>query len=209
MSIQGSAEWFAERCGKATASRIADIIATTKTGFSASRANYAAQLIAERLTGVPAESFKNAAMEWGSATEGEAKDAYSFYTGHTVEEVGFIAHPRIVNAGASPDGHIGEDGSLEAKCPNTSTHIDTLLGATVPGKYICQIQWQMACSGRAWTDFISYDPRMPESMRLFVKRVQRDNAMIADLEGKVSEFLAEVDATVTSLTTKFNLKDAA
>jgi putative phage-type endonuclease len=209
MIIQGSAEWLQERCGKATASRIADIIATTKSGPSASRANYAAQLVAERLTGVPAETFKSAAMEWGTATEAEAKAAYAFYTGREVEEVSFILHPSIPMAGASPDGHIGEDGALEAKCPNSSTHIDTLLGASVPGKYITQIQWQMACSGRAWTDFISFDPRLPESMRLFVKRVPRDPTMIADLEAKVRTFLAEVDATVAALRAKYETREAA
>jgi len=209
MSIQGSAEWFAERCGKVTASRISDLIATTKSGWGVSRANYAAQLVAERLTGVPAESFQSPAMTWGTATEGEAKTAYSFYTGHDVEDVGFVAHPTIKDAGASPDGHVGMDGNLEVKCPNTSTHIDTLLGGSVPSKYVCQIQWQMACNGRAWTDFISYDPRMPESMRLFVKRVMRDEMMIADLEAKVTAFLAEIEATVTALQSKYNLRDAA
>lgn len=203
MIIQGSQEWLLERCGKATASRIADIIATTKSGPSASRTNYAAQLVAERLTGVPAESFKSPAMEWGTATEAEAKAAYAFYTGREVEEVSFIPHPTIPFAGASPDGHIGEDGALEAKCPNSSTHIDTLLGANVPKKYITQIQWQMACNGRQWTDFISFDPRLPESMRLFVKRVHRDPALIADLEAQVTAFLAEVDETVRMLREKY------
>lgn len=209
MTIQGSVEWFQERCGKATASRIADIVATTKSGWGASRANYAAQLVAERLTGVPAESFKSTAMEWGTATEGEAKAAYSFYTGRDVEDVGFIPHPIIRDSGASPDGHVGTDGAVEVKCPNTSTHIETLLGAFIPSKYVFQIQWQMACSGREWTDFVSYDPRMPEAMRLFIRRIERDEGVITALENKVAAFLAEVDETVQRLITNYETKQAA
>jgi putative phage-type endonuclease len=202
MTIQGSVEWLQERCGKATASRIADIIATTKSGASASRANYLAQLVAERLTGTPAETFKNAAMEWGTATESDAKAAYAFYMGRDVADVGFVPHPTIPDSGASPDGVIG-NGLIEVKCPNTSTHIDTLLAGKVPAKYITQMQWQMACTASDWCDFASFDPRLPESMRLFVKRVDRDDAMIADLEAKVSAFLKEVDATVQSLLAKY------
>jgi len=149
-------------------------------------------------------------MVWGTAAEGDAKAAYSFYTGHDVTDVGFITHPRIPSSGASPDGHVDDDGSLEVKCPNTNTHIDTLLGGEIPGKYVLQIQWQLACSGRKWADFISFDPRMPESMRLFVRRMERNDAMIADLEAKVSAFLAEVEATVTDLRTKYEpAKEAA
>jgi putative phage-type endonuclease len=196
---QRSAEWFAARLGKATASRVADIIARTKTGWGASRANYAAQLVAERLTGQPAETFTNAAMQHGTLTEPEARRAYSFRQDVDVMEVGFVDHPTIDMSGASPDGLIGEDGLLELKCPNTGTHIATLLGQSVPSKYITQIQWQLACTGRAWCDFASYDPRLPESMRLFVQRIERDDAAIAELEAQVTEFLAEVDETVSRL----------
>lgn len=196
---QRSAEWFAARLGKATASRICDIVARTKTGWGASRANYAAQLVAERLTGEPTEGFSNAAMQWGTDTEPEARQAYSFRQDVDVLEVGFIDHPSVAMSGASPDGLIGEDGLLELKCPQTATHIATLLGQSVPAKYIHQIQWQIACTGRQWCDFASYDPRLPEAMRLFVVRVDRDDALIAQLEADVTEFLAEVDKTVASL----------
>lgn len=199
MMEQGSAEWFAARCGKATASKIADIIAKTKSGPGASRANYAAQLIAERLTGCPAESFSNAAMQWGNDKEAEARDAYRAYMLCEVGEVGFVEHPNIAMSGASPDGTIDGDGLVEIKCPNTATHIDTLLGRTVQSKYRTQIQWQLACTGRRWCDFVSFDPRLPESMRLFVGRIDRDDQEIASLEGEVVAFLAEVDAKVAAL----------
>ena len=170
--IQGSDEWKQLRLGKVTASRVADVIVKTKSGYSASRANYMAQLIAERLTGVPAESYTNAAMQHGVETEPEARAAYEFYKGATVEQVAFVPHPKIEQAGCSPDGLLGSDGLIEIKCPNTATHLETLLGKSVPGKYEAQIQFQLACTGRAYCDFVSYDPRMPEHMRLFVKRME-------------------------------------
>jgi len=199
MSEQGTDAWLADRMGKVTASRIADMMAKTKTGWGASRANYAAQLVAERLTGVPAETFSNLAMKWGTETEPEARAAYEFYSGLSVTEVGFVPHPGISQSGASPDGLVGDQGLVEIKCPNTATHIETLLGGTVPGKYNYQMQWQMACTGRAWVDWVSYDPRMPESMRLFTKRVMRDHALIGVLENEISTFLAEIEETVTKL----------
>lgn len=202
--MQGTTEWFEARLGKVTASRVPDVIAKTKTGFGASRANYMAELVAERLTGTTAESYINAAMQWGIEKEPDAKAAYEFRTDATVVPVGFVAHPTIQMTGASPDGLVGDDGLVEIKCPLTATHIDTLLGQEVAGKYVTQIQYQMACTGRAWCDFVSFDPRMPPSMALFVKRIQRDNAMIADLERAVTEFLAELDAKCDALRKMYN-----
>lgn len=207
--IQGSPEWFAARLGKVTASRVSDVIAKTKTGYSASRTNYAAQLVAERLTGTVAESYTNAAMQWGTEKEPEARAAYEFKTDAEVAQIGFADHPKIAMTGASPDGLIGDDGMVEIKCPNTATHIETLLGQSVPGKYVTQMQWQMACTGRRWCDFVSYDPRLPENMRLFIARVDRDDAMIARLEGDVVSFLAEIEKTVTELTRIYDRKRAA
>ena len=200
---QGSAEWLLERCGRATASRIADIMAKTKSGPGASRDSYAAQLIAERLTGYIAASFTNAAMAHGTETEPEARRAYEFVVDCDVEQVGFVPHPTIAMAGASPDGLVGTDGLVEIKCPNTSTHIDTLLSGSVPGKYIKQMHFQMMCCDRQWCDFASYDPRLPERMRLFVKRVPRDEALVAEIEAEVTAFLAEVEAKVAQLTTAY------
>jgi putative phage-type endonuclease len=197
--IQGSVEWLQARVGKVTASRVADVIAKTKSGWGASRKNYAAELVAERLTGVPAQQFVNAAMQWGVDNESLARDAYQFFHDVTVEEVGLIPHPAIPDSAASPDGYVGADGMVEIKCPNTATHIETILGQAVPAKYVTQMQWQMACSGRKWCDFVSFDPRMPEKLRLFVKRVVRDDAYIASLESMVREFLAEVNKDVAAL----------
>lgn len=201
---QGTESWLAARLGKVTASRVADVIAKTKTGCGASRANYAAELVAERLTGASAERYTNAAMIWGTEKEPDARAAYEFYTGETVELIGFVNHPTIRNAGASPDGRVAADGLVEIKCPNTATHIETLLGGAVPSKYITQMQWQMACEGRAWCDFVSFDPRLPESMSLFVKRIARDEAMISMLEKEVAAFLREIDDTVAQLRAKYD-----
>jgi putative phage-type endonuclease len=199
MIEQGTPEWFAQRLGKVTASRVADIIAKTKTGVAASRGNYLAQLVAERLTGQAADSFKSGAMQHGTETEPMARMAYETETGQMVTEVAMIQHPKIEMAGASPDGLVGEDGLVEIKCPNTSTHIATLMADKAPSGYIAQMQWQMACTGRAWADFVSFDPRMPEDMQLFIKRVPRDEKLIAEYEAEVIKFLAEVQETVDKL----------
>lgn len=206
--IQGSPEWFAIRLGKVTASRVSDVVARTKTGPSASRANYMGQLIAERLTGEVVPAYVSAEMQWGTDQEPHARSAYEFRTDAPVEQVGFIDHPVIANSGASPDGLVGDDGLLEIKCPNTSTHIDTLLGHAMPGKYLNQVQWQMACTGRQWCDFVSFDPRMPEMMSLFIVRVSRNDELIADLEKQVREFLAEVDRKVGELKAQYERRAA-
>lgn len=209
MTEQGTPEWFAERLGKVTASRVADVVAKTKTGWSASRANYMAQLVAERLTGEQQESYTNAAMQWGIDKEPEARAAYEFRTDSEVTEVGFLEHPNIGMTGASPDGLVGATGLVEFKCPNTATHIDTLLGEPFPGKYIIQAQWQMACSGREWCDLCSYDPRLPESMRLFIHRVERNDEMIRELSGEVIAFLVEINDKVAALQARYERKAAA
>lgn len=197
---QRSADWFAIRLGRVTASRITDVTAKTKTGWGAGRANYKAQLIAERLTGQQQDSFTNAAMQWGIDTEAQARTAYCFLHDAKVAEEAFVIHPRIEMSGASPDGLVGERGLIEIKCPNTATHIDTLKAQEIPAKYVPQMLWQMACCERDWCDFASFDPRLPEEMQLFVKRLHRDDARIAELESLVCDFLAEVDADVAELT---------
>lgn len=204
MIEQGTPEWHAERCGKVTASRIADMLAKTKTGWGASRANYKAQLVAERLTGSVAEAFTSAAMQWGTDKEPEAASAYAFFHGVDPQSCGFVTHPEISMSGASPDRLIGDDGLIEIKCPNTATHIATLISGKVPGAYHLQMQWQMACTGRQWCDYVSYDPRMPEEMRLFVRRVERCPVTIADTEREVRVFLGEIDETVEALVTAYS-----
>jgi putative phage-type endonuclease len=207
--IQGSDAWFAARLGKVTASRVADVIARTKTGYGASRANYMAELIAERLTGARAEGFTNAAMKWGNEQEPEARAAYEFYCDADVVQVGFVRHGQIEMSGASPDGLVGDHGLIEIKCPNTATHIDTLIGGAIPGKYATQMQWQMACTGRLWCDFVSYDPRLPERLRLFVKRLDRDAEAIMVLEHEVGLFLGELDQKVAALSALLPQAEAA
>jgi putative phage-type endonuclease len=206
--IQGSPEWFAVRLGKVTASRVADVTRRTKTGFSTSRANYMAELIAERLTGETAPAFTNAAMQWGTDKEPDAKAAYEFRTDAEIAPVGFVIHPEIPDSGASPDGYVGNDGMVEVKCPNTATHLETLLGQPIDGDYIKQMQWQMACSGRQWCDFVSFDPRMPEALRLHRQRVERDDKVIADLEKDVRAFLDEMAQKLAKLIA-LNQREAA
>jgi putative phage-type endonuclease len=201
---QRSPEWYAARLGKVTASRVADVIAKTKSGYSASRANYMAELVCERLTGRSGDFYQNAAMVWGTETEPMARSAYEAHSGNLVTETGLVLHSSISDAGASPDGLIDEDGLVEIKCPNTATHIDTLLDEKVPSKYVTQIMWQMACTGRKWCDFVSYDPRMPEHMQIFVKRVERDDDIIIELEREVEKFLSELDDKITTLTKLYN-----
>lgn len=197
---QRSDSWFANRLGKVTASAIYKIIARTKNGYGADRTNYHAQLVAERLTGAKQDGFSNAAMQWGVDQEANAREAYAALIGECPVEIGFIDHPAIPMSGASPDGLVGFDGLIEVKCPNTATHIATLTGAGIEKKYMLQMQWQMACTERDWCDFVSYDPRLPVEMQLHVRRVHRDHIMLSEVNTEVSAFLAEVGATVATLT---------
>lgn len=197
--IQGSPEWFEQRLGKVTASRLVDVLAKVKSGEAAARANYRAELVAERLTGKQQESFTNSAMKWGTECEPIARAAYEAEYGLLVTEVAMIQHPHIPMAGASPDGLVSIDGLIEIKCPETKAHIDTILSGEAPAKYIPQMQWQMACTGRAWVDFVSFDPRMPDDMQMFVRRVLRDDDLIKTYETEVLRFLDEVEDTVNKL----------
>ena len=189
---QGTPEWFAQRLGKATASRIKDIVAKTKTGYSTSRDKYLTQLLLERLTGTVADSYSDAAMAWGNDTEPFARAAYEAQKGVMVDQVAFINHPTIEMAGASPDGLVGDDGLVEIKCPMSHTHLESLLGG-LDDQYKVQVQWQMACTGRKWTDLCSFDPRFPAELQLVIKRFERDDAFIATLEEEVIKFLKELD----------------
>ena len=188
---QRTEEWFAARLGKVTASRVADVLAKIKSGESASRKNYKMELVVQRLTGKVGESFTNAAMEWGTEQEPFARMAYEAHTGTFVKEEGFVDHPTIEGFGCSPDGIVGE-GLIEIKAPNTANHIETVLENKAPSKYIPQMQCQMACTGAKWCDFVSFDPRVPEDLQLFVVRVERDQEYIDSMEVEVKQFLSEV-----------------
>jgi len=188
---QRTEEWFAARLGKVTASRVADVLAKIKSGESASRKNYKMELVVQRLTNKVGESFTNAAMEWGTEQEPFARMAYEAHTGTFVKEEGFVDHPIIEGFGCSPDGIVGE-GLIEIKAPNTANHIETVLENKAPSKYIPQMQCQMACTGAKWCDFVSFDPRVPEDLQLFVVRVERDQEYIDSMEVEVKQFLSEV-----------------
>ena len=205
MIEQRTEEWFEQRLGKVTASRISDVIAKTKTGLSTSRQNYLIQLVSERLTGKKGDSFVNQAMLDGIERESAARALYMLNRDVSVTEVGFFDHPVITNSGASPDGAVNaeEDGKyaglIEVKSPIESTHTNTLISKSVPSKYIPQMQWQLACTGAKWVDFVSYNPNFPEELQLFVARVDRDDTYIAELEAEVLKFLDEVDQTILKL----------
>tara|TARA_R110000824_G_scaffold132271_11_gene294692 strand:- start:258 stop:863 length:606 start_codon:yes stop_codon:yes gene_type:complete len=196
---QGTDEWLQARCGLVTASRVADVVAKTKSGYGASRATYMGQLIAEQLSGNVAPSFSTAAMQWGTDTEPQARIAYEFDQGVDVVEIGFVHHAAILGTGASPDGLVGERGMVEIKCPNSATHIDTLLSQKVPKKYLTQMMWQLACTGREFCDFVSYDPRLPAHLEMFCTRVERDYEYIAELETEVNKFIEEMATIIEEL----------
>ena len=201
---QGTEEWHQIRLGKVTASRVSDVMSKIKSGESAGRKNYKMDLVVERLTNTPTSSFTNAAMAWGTETEPLARMAYEVHSENFVETVAFIQHPSIEWFGCSPDGLIGSEGNLEIKCPNTSTHIDYLLAGVPPAKYVPQMQTQMACTGRLWTDFVSYDPRLPPELQLFVVRLDRDEAYIQQIEDVVKQFLDEVKQIYSQLKARNN-----
>lgn len=193
---QRTEEWFAARCGKVTASRMKDIIAKNNT---AAYRNYQAEIISERLSGRPAESYSSREMQRGTELEPKARAVYLLETGSDVSETGLIPHPSIANSGASPDGLVDSDGLLEIKCPNTATHIDFLLHRQPKREYILQMQWQMACTGRLWCDFVSYDDRLPEPHAYACIRIMRDPETIGRLEQAATDFLAEAEAIIKQL----------
>jgi putative phage-type endonuclease len=209
---QGSPEWLAVRVGKVTASRVAEIMAKTKSGASRSaRQNYLAELIAERLTGRPAARFLSQAMAWGTEQEPAAKLEYAFTRDVVVKPVGFVMHPHVDHFGASPDGLVtdpnGDVGLVEVKCPFTATHIATLQSERVPGEYVWQIQAQLACTGLGWADFVSFDPRLPPALQLFVKRVDRDDELIEAIEAEVGVFIDELDGALADLKKRFAVEE--
>jgi putative phage-type endonuclease len=201
MIEQGTPEWHELRRGKVTASRVADILARTKTGPSASRQNYLIELALQRTTKTIEESYTNAAMEWGTNTEPQARVAYEVKTGNFVDQVPFIDHPTIKGFGCSPDGLVGE-GLVEIKCPNSSTHWEYFKTKEPPKKYFVQMQAQMAVTGAKWCDFVSFDPRMLERSQLLIVNVPRDDDFILLMEAEIKQFLNEIDAEVKLMENK-------
>lgn len=196
---QRTEDWHRARLGKVTASRIADVMATIKTGEAVSRRNYRAEKVLERISGIPQENgYRSSAMIYGTENEDRALLGYSFEAGIDVAPVGFIPHPTIANAGASPDGLVGDDGLVEVKCPEANGYLEALLGKTIPEKYLLQMQWQMACTGRKWCDYVVWR----EGLDPVITRVDRDDKLIAKIEAEVRTFLAEVEGTLEMLVHK-------
>ena len=193
---QGTDAWHQLRLGKVTASRVADILAKTKTGPSASRQNYLIELAIQRTTGIIEESYTNAAMEWGTQTEPQARVAYEVKTGNFVDQVAFVDHSTIAGFGCSPDGLVGDKGLIEIKCPNSATHWSYVKAKAPPTKYFIQMQAQMACTNSDWCDFVSFDPRMPERSQLLIVRVDRDSKFINEMIVEIQQFLSEVEVEV-------------
>jgi YqaJ-like viral recombinase domain len=207
---QGSWEWHLARCGKATASRMHDVTHKLKNGnWSAARENYIAELISERLSGVPYPHKKTVEMQWGTDNETDARELYALSCPESVTEVGFVLHPNIEMTGSSPDGFVGDVGLLQIKCPNTATHLKTLRGASIDIEYVKQMQWEMATTQRLFCDFVSYDPRVPTEICMVTNRVYRDDEMIAQLESDVIQFLIEVDSEVIKLCERYKLQVVA
>ena len=202
MNAQGSVEWLAERAGCVTASRASDVLAKIKTGEAALRRKYRIQLTTERLTGIPVQGYVNAAMQWGTDTEPMARMAYEAARSVLVEETGFCKHPTIPYCGASPDGLLGDDGLVEIKCAESTTHVDWMTQGRVPPEHIPQMQFQLWVTGRKWCEFVSFDPRMPANLQLFVRRVERDEPYIKSLATEVISFLDDVEATIKQLERK-------
>lgn len=199
---QGSEEWRRARAGLVTASRMCDVMAKIKTGEAAARRDYRALLVAEILTGQPQDdAYMSDEMRWGVEQEPFARAAYEIATDKLVDQVGLVLHPTIERAAASPDGLVGIDGVLEIKCPKTATHLQYIMDRAVPPKYEPQMMWQIACTGRAWADFVSFDPRLPENLQLFRVRLYRNDARIAELEAEVRNFLRDVDAMLATVRT--------
>lgn len=190
---QRSAEWYAARLGNVTASRIADVVATTRNGYGAAREGYMMELLAERLTGVSQEHYVNEAMLWGIEQEDFARAAYEADTGILMQEVGYIPHPEIPRTGASPDGLVGDHGLVEIKCPTTKTHLRFILDGVIEPDYEKQMCWQLECTGRKWCDFVSYDPRLPENVRMIKCRYIPEPQYLDYLRDEVRKFLAELD----------------
>jgi putative phage-type endonuclease len=196
---QGTKEWFDLRLGKVTASRVADILAKTKTGVSASRQNYLIELALQRVTGVFESSFISPAMQDGVYREAQARVAYEVSTGEFVDQVPFIEHPTIQGFGASPDGLINTKGMCEVKCRNNANHWEVIKTGEIPKKYWIQQQAQLSCSGREWNDYVGYNPNFPERSQLYVKRVYRDGEFIMFMEAEIKQFLIEVAEEVRQM----------
>ena len=196
---QGTERWAQERCGRITASRCGEVIATTKKGEAAARRDYRTELIIERLTGVPVAQYVSREMQWGLFQEPFARAMYEITRGIEVDQAGFVVHPHIPYFGCSPDGLVGDDGMIQIKCPNTTTHLAWWMAGAIPLEHIPQMLAELAVTGRRWVDFVSFDPRLPERLQLFVRRYTRDEKHVASMETEVVHFNGELEGAIKAL----------
>lgn len=203
MLQQGTEAWKLLRCGSVGASDAPRVVRRTKSGYSADRENLMAAKVLERLTGVPVEIPKTFAMLQGTAREPEARMLYEMVRGVEVEEAGLVPHPLIKGAHASPDGYVSGTGLIEIKAPMPAAHLDTLITETISEGHIVQMQWQMACTGRHYCDFVSFNPDFPPAMQLWISRVNRDPRFIGELEGEIRQFIRELEAKVAKLSQRY------
>lgn len=194
--LQNNEQWFADRCGYASASCFADVMAK---GEGKTRAKYLLKIVAERLTGKSQESgYTNADMQRGTEQEPYARMAYEAKTGNLVQEVGFLKHASIM-AGCSPDGLVDDDGGIEMKCVIPTVQIATIQRGALPPEHKAQVQGSLFVTERKWWDFVSYSPDLPANLRLFVFRAVRDEEYIKTLEAEITRFLNDVDTEVAKL----------
>lgn len=206
MIEQNSAEWLALRAGKITASRAKDVIAFSKRDGKPlqARVDYAGDIFAELLTGEPRMQTRAAPLDWGHDVEAGARAAYEAETGEMVVQVGFVQHPLLAYVGCSPDGLIGADGMLQIKCPyNPFVHATTWRDG-MPEDHLPQIQFELWVTGRAWSDFVSYDPRMPAHRRLYIQRISRDEKLIEHIAESAASLWSEVQSMYSEM-----MKEAA
>lgn len=190
----GTPNFFAARRGLLTASRIADALAVLKNGKpSEARRKLMFDLLAERMSGVAVEHYVTPAMEWGIAHQADATAAYEAETGELVGPEVFVLHPSIDWFGATPDGLVGAAGLIEIKCPTTPKHLAWVMAGEVPDEHKPQMLAQLACTGRQWVDFVSFDPRVRKP-QLFIRRFAPDRAEVERIEAGARDFLAELDA---------------
>lgn len=198
--VQGTELWLKLRCGYITASRANDAFSITKAQeWTAARGHYRTELICERLTGVPYPRYVSAEMQWGLDHEAEARAAYELHAEELVDTTGFVIHPEVSMFGASPDGLVGDDGLIQIKCPTTKTHLDWLQAGVVPVEHTFQMTAEMSVTGRQWCDFVSFDPRLPAHLQLFVRRYHRHKDCIRALEKAAAEFNEEIERFIAAL----------
>lgn len=204
MLQQGSDEWRQARCGSVGASDAPKVMRRVKSGgYSADRDSLMAAKVLERLTGVPVEIPKTFAMLQGTEREPEARMLYALVKGVEVEEAGLVPHPLIKGSHCSPDGFLGGTGLIEIKSPLPPAHLDTLITEAISEAHLVQMQFQLACTGRHWCDYVSFNPDFPSRMQLWIKRVERDARFIGELENEIRQFIKEIDRKVEQLSRRY------